>query len=230
MKRQRSSKDREKIPGSLRSEYVRLLSAQLSVLKITCETLLKRRESPFFKCIRGVLLKQNAHITRSIGGLPTNAIDMGFTESHGKRVLFPAFDLKPGRVVGGGNLSPLRCVRLVLDTIFVQHLLTERNPVGDGDFAGVERTEGWLWKYFAVVIALGVVQYPEEKNAFRDGDSSEHPCEGLLGNSYIQRMMSFRQWQICKQHFSGLRDVMTDLVNAAALRLVVPTQCVTPMF
>lgn len=119
---------------------------------------------------------------------------------------------------------------LVEYTIFVQHLLTERNPVGDGDFAGVERTEGWLWKYFAVVIALGVVQYPEEKNAFRDGDSSEHPCEGLLGNSYIQRMMSFRQWQICKQHFSGLRDVMTDLVNAAARRLVVPTQCVTPMF
>lgn len=117
-------------------------------------------------------------------------------------------------------------MRQIADSIFVQHILAESNLAGAGDFADVEHTVSWFWRYFAAVIALGVVQYPEEKNAFRDGDLSEHPCEGLMANPYVQGMMNFRQWQICKKHFSGLRDVMTDLVNSTAHRLVVPTQCV----
>lgn len=75
-----------------------------------------------------------------------------------------------------------------------------------------------LWRYWAAVIAHGIVQYCTEDDAYVAEKSS---IDGLSGNTLLHTRP---QWQHAKQAWTAPRDDLTAHINRKAKHLWVLTQ------
>lgn len=153
--------------------------------------------------------------------LPAVAREVGFVSRELPYVSHGKFTAIPGPKQKNQSLTPLAALKLFVSTSLVEYLLRRARAFVAEKSLQMEPMVDDFWRYFSAVLGHGIVQYPEEQDAYV-GDKRR--VAGLLGNELLRRLHSFDEWQRAKQMFTGTRDDLTDHFNRTAKELWNPSQ------
>ncbi len=145
----------------------------------------------------------------------------GFTKAQQPYDLLPKFTLQSGPRNPDPNMTPLDAVRKFLTKevceVFVNNA---KNKSKENNYKLEASSEGFI-RYYCAVIAHGLVQYQEEKDAYVASKSS---IGGLLGNPMLKSLHTFQEWQQAKVIYSTSKDQITIIFNEKSDELWVHCQ------
>ncbi len=127
----------------------------------------------------------------------------------------------PGPKKQDPNLSPWGALQILLGDTLIGYLCDQAKRVTTANGWNDDTSVDAFWKYWVAVISHGLVQYPEERDAYVAAKSS---ISGLLSNDFLRTLHHFEGWQHAKQMFVAEKEFLTDSFNGKAEALWVPTQ------
>ena len=157
-----------------------------------------------------------------VGAPPKVAMELGFTQNPIPYVSMGQYSAMAGAKLQQPDMSEFDALRQLV----IKPLLKVFRARAEAYFAAnnlhAEYDADGVWRYWAAVIAHGIVQYSTEDDAYIADKSS---VDGMLGNGLLRKLHSRAQWQRAKQAWTAPRDALTDHFNSRARELWVPTQC-----
>lgn len=156
-----------------------------------------------------------------VGPLPAAAVAFGFVRNPITYDSFGKYTAKAGAKKQQPEMSEFEALRELLSTQLIKLLRARAAAYFAEKDAHEEYHPDGMWRYWAAVIAHGVVKYSREKDAYVAEQSSGH---GLLGNTFLRELHTLAQWQHAKQAWTAPRDALTAHFNRKARELWVPTQ------
>ncbi len=87
----------------------------------------------------------------------------------------------------------------------------------------IKPTLGMFWSYVSAIIGHGIVQYTHERDAYISEKSN---ISGLLGNDFLRKLHTFKDWQEAKKIWCGSREDLSDLFNRVSAAIWIPSQYV----
>lgn len=156
-----------------------------------------------------------------VGAPPKVAVELGFTQNPIPYVSMGQYSAKAGAKLQQPDMSEFDALRRLVTKPLLKVLRTRAEAYFAANNLDAEYDADGVWRYWAAVIAHGIVQYSREEDAYVAEKSS---VGGMLGNGLLRRLHSRAQWQHAKQAWTAPRDAWTDQFNSRARELWVPTQ------
>lgn len=154
--------------------------------------------------------------------LPKAATDMGFVRNPTAYESFGQYSARAGAKLQRPEMTEFEALRQLLPKQLLKLLRARARAYFVEKDIGEQYDSDGLWRYWAAVIAHGIVQYSTEDDAYVAEKSS---VNGLLSNTLLRKLHTRPQWQQAKQAWTATRDDLTAHFNSKAKELWVPTQC-----
>jgi hypothetical protein len=159
-----------------------------------------------------------------IPDLPPEAVQAGFVPKPISNPYYGPFTLKPGPKDPNPNISPFEAVHLFIDNGLIKQFQLNALANNSAKQWGEDCSKEAFWKYFAAVLGHGLVEYPQERDAYVAEKSN---IAGLYRNQFLCDLHTFEQWQHAKQIFVLPVGHLTNAFNRRTEALVTPTRYVT---
>ena len=157
-----------------------------------------------------------------VGDLPDIAMELGFTQNPIPYASVGQYSAKAGAKLQQPDMSEFDALRQLVSKPLLKVFRARAEAYFAANNLHAEYDADGVWRYWAAVIAHGIVQYSTEDDAYVADKSS---VDGMLGNGLLRKLHSRAQWQRAKQAWTAPRDALTDHFNSRARELWVPTQC-----
>ena len=156
-----------------------------------------------------------------VGPIPDAASDLGFVANPIAYESFGKYTATSGAKLRDPEMSEFEALQQLLPKPLIKLFRARAEAYFAANDIHKEYDKDGLWRYWAAVIAHGIVQYSTERDAYVAEKSS---IDGLLGNGLLRKLHTFEQWQNAKQAWTATRDDLTAHFNHKAKELWVPTQ------
>lgn len=151
--------------------------------------------------------------------LPEEVSGVGFQKSGPEPLRPPKFTVASGPLRRDRATDELDSWRLFFNQKMVNVLLQNARNSDESLQQQLPPIERNLILYAMFVLALGLVQYPEEGMIFQ----KDH-FAGLTQNRFLEGIFSHKQFQAAKNMFTASRGDLTSIFNETCQKLYNPSQ------